>query len=76
MKKLAKLLVAFAMTASVAACSGNTGTTDEATTITIWHTFTQMKRQPSQSGTLSLKIMKPCWNRLPMILKVRMKTLL
>ena len=41
MKKLAKLLVAFAMTASVAACSGNTGTTDEATTITIWHTFTE-----------------------------------
>ena len=41
MKKIAKLLVAFAMTASVAACSGNTGTTDEATTITIWHTFTE-----------------------------------
>ena len=42
MKKLAKLLVAFAMTAGLAACSSNGTTTgDEATTITIWHTFTE-----------------------------------
>ncbi len=35
MKKLSKLLVAFAMTIGLVACSNESGTTDEATTITI-----------------------------------------
>ena len=41
MKKLSKLLVAFAMTIGLVACSNESGITDEATTITIWHTFTE-----------------------------------